>query len=153
MRFRAFAVLLSILAAACTSIGGEPLPDWPELAIVEHHVSHREMRERCAKYAPPMMTPEACAEFYFVQGECHIWFSADFPPSEAIVRHEREHCRGYEHAGESGLREILATYRASQGLASASTGPSSPAAPLSGTGGSQAAPLLRGERASASGGF
>jgi hypothetical protein len=143
MKIRAFAVLFSVFASACTTTGGEPLPDWPELAIVEHHVSHREMRERCAKYAPPMMTPEACAEFYFVQGECHIWFSADFPPSEAIVRHEREHCRGYEHAGESGLREMLATYRASQ--ASASTGASAP--------GGGAAPLLRGERASASGGF
>ena len=141
MKLRAFAVLLSAFTSACTYIGGEPLPDWPELVIFEHHVPHREMRERCAKYAPPMMSPEACAEFYFVQGECHIWFSADFPPSESIVRHEREHCRGYEHAGESGLREMLATYRASQGLASASTGSS------------QAAPLSRGSRASASGGF
>jgi hypothetical protein len=127
----AFAALLPIFASACTTIGaGEPVPGWPQLAVIEHHVPHHQMRERCAKYAPPMMSPEACAEFYFVEGECHLWFSADFPPSADIVEHERQHCRGHEHAGETGLSEILARYTASTQSAQAAQGSTTPPSPI-----------------------
>jgi hypothetical protein len=133
MKPRAYAILLAFLASACTTIDpGAPVAGWPELKIFEHHVPHAQMRERCMKYTPPMMSPEACAEFYFVEGECHIWFSADFPPPAHIVEHERQHCQGYEHAGETALSEILARYTAStqSAQASASQGSTTPPAPV-----------------------
>lgn len=146
MKRWALAVLLPLVASACTTTGGAPVAGWPELAIVEHHVPHREMRERCNRYAHPLMSPEACAEFYFDQGECHIWFSSDFPPSPTIVRHEHEHCLGYEHAGEAGMRDILARYLASRDVASASAGATAPSAATDARGAdAPAAPLLRGE--------
>lgn len=123
--------------SACTSIGRERVEGWPELTVVEHRVPHHVMRDRCGPYTPAFMSPEACAEFFFVQGECHIWFSADFPPPPYLVRHEHDHCRGFEHAGETTLRDILARYAAAQ-EAPASAGPGGPAAPDSGGAGSSA---------------
>jgi len=120
--------LMSAIAAACTVIAGDPVIGWPELEVVEHHVPHHEMRERCSRYVGFGMMPEACAEFYFTAQRCDVWFSADFPPSAYVVEHERQHCRGYEHAGEHELHEILARYLASlqpEADSSASQGSSS----------------------------
>ncbi len=104
--------LMSAIAAACTVIAGDPVIGWPELQTVEHYVPHHEMRERCSRYVGFGMLPEACAEFDFAAGRCDLWFSADFPPAAYVVEHERQHCRGYEHAGEHDLREILTRYLA-----------------------------------------
>jgi len=106
--------LMSAAMSACSVIGGERVSGWPELKIIEHHVSHREMRDRCMPYMGVGMSPEACAEFDFAQSRCDIWLSADFPPARFVVEHERQHCLGFEHAGENDLRDILANLRASQ---------------------------------------
>lgn len=99
-----------VALAGCTLIGHERVEGWPELEIVEHHVPHRVMRDRCMKYVPWYMSPEACAEFDFAARRCDLWFSADFPPPAYIVEHERNHCRGYEHVGDGTLRGILAEH-------------------------------------------
>ena len=119
---RALIPLVVLFSTACTTIGEERVEGWPELRVVEHYVPHQVMRERCAKYVPLLMSPEACAEFDFASGRCDLWFSADFPPPRFIVEHERQHCLGYEHAGESGLREILANHLAATANASAGAG-------------------------------
>jgi len=105
--------LMSAIAAACTVIAGDPVVGWPELTVVEHYVPHNEMRERCSRYVGFGMMPEACAEFDFVAQRCDLWFSADFPPGAYVLEHERQHCRGYEHAGEHELSDILSRYLAS----------------------------------------
>jgi hypothetical protein len=69
------------------------------------------MRERCEKYVGFGMSPLACAEFNLPAKRCDIWFSADFPPTREIVRHERMHCAGYDHAGETTMQRILTRYR------------------------------------------
>jgi hypothetical protein len=108
------ALIASGLLAACSTIGGERVPGWPELRVVEHHVAHSAMRDRCTRYVGFGQSPAACAEFDFAASRCDIWYSADFPPQPFIVEHERLHCQGYEHAGEHHLREALERYRASQ---------------------------------------
>ena len=106
--------LLAALLAGCTTIDShERVEGWPKLEIVEHYVPHAEMRDRCVKYVGFGMSPEACAEFDLVARKCHIWFSADFPPTRAIVEHERLHCRGFEHIGENAMSGFLAAWRAS----------------------------------------
>ena len=119
--------LMGAIAAACTVIAGDPVAGWPELQRVEHSVPHHEMRERCARYVGFGMAPEACAEFNLAARRCDLWFSADFPPAPQVIEHERQHCRGYEHAGEHGLQAILAQYLASDhgDAGSASQGSSS----------------------------
>jgi hypothetical protein len=97
------ATMLGSVLGACTPIGETRVAGWPEMQVVEHHVSHREMRDRCMQYVGFGTSPEACAEFDFSALRCDIWLSADFPPPAFIVEHERQHCLGYEHVGEDGL--------------------------------------------------
>jgi hypothetical protein len=104
------AALLSLSSAACATIGHQKVEGWPALEVVEHYVPHARMRERCARYAGFGTTPLACAEFHFAARQCHIWFSADFPPSRGVIDHERLHCAGYDHVGESTMKELLARH-------------------------------------------
>lgn len=124
VKTRLFVASFALLASGCTVVGHERVEGWPELRIVEHHVPHQAMRERCMPYAHWSMSPEACAEFHLATGECHLWFSADFPPSREIVEHEYLHCRGFDHVGQRTMADILAGYRAAQ---QASAGASAPA--------------------------
>jgi hypothetical protein len=111
-RILALAALAALLPACSTIDSHEKIAGWPELRIVEHFVPDAAMRTRCAKYVPFGLMPEACAEFYFDRGECHIWYSADFRPQPYVMEHERLHCEGFDHPGGSSLREALARYNA-----------------------------------------
>lgn len=109
----AWAVTLPLLVfslGACTTIGHEPVEGWPKLEVIEHHVPHHVMRDHCAKYAPWGSYPEACAEFNLAEGRCDLWFSADFPPPQAFIEHERLHCAGYDHVGEENMSRLLALH-------------------------------------------
>lgn len=109
------AAALLAAAAGCSTIDEHNrVEGWPELRVIEHYVSDDAMRERCSKYVSFGMLPEACSEFNFVRGECHIWFSRDYPPALYVVRHEQLHCQGYDHPGDTTMRDILARYRAAQ---------------------------------------
>jgi hypothetical protein len=107
-------VLLAALLGGCTAIGHERVEGWPALEIVEHHVPHAEMRDRCVRYTGFGMSPEACAEFDLAHRKCHIWFSADFPPQRFIIQHERLHCAGYDHMGSTNMARYLRIYQAAQ---------------------------------------
>jgi hypothetical protein len=116
----AAAVAASVLALqGCTIVGHQQVQGWPQLAVVEHYVPELQLRERCVKYVAFGMSPQACAEFDFAARRCDLWFSADFPPTQSMVEHERLHCQGYDHVGMSTMQDILARYR---GEDSASTG-------------------------------
>ena len=121
---------LAALAAGCATIDHhEPVAGWPELRIVEHYVPDAELRSRCAKYVPLGLFPESCAEFYFDRGECHVWYNADFRPQPYVMEHERLHCRGYDHAGDTTLRDVLARYNAERRAAGAAVSGSGRATP------------------------
>jgi hypothetical protein len=96
--------------AGCSAMG-PAIEDWPELAVHEHHVPRAEMRKRCAAFAAFGSPPQACAEVNFAQRRCDIWFRADRPPSAYVRAHERLHCAGHDHEGESTLRQALAEWR------------------------------------------
>jgi hypothetical protein len=118
-------VLLAALVAGCSSIDHHQRVDgWPALEIVEHHVPHAEMRDRCSRYVSFGASPEACAEFDLVARKCHIWYSAEFPPQRFIVQHERLHCAGYDHIGSTGMEQHLKQYLAGPGATGAATGSS-----------------------------
>lgn len=120
-------ICLLVLLPGCTTVGHERVAGWPALEIVEHHVPHHVMRARCAPYAPPLMNVEACAQFDFATARCHIWFSADFPPPQAFIDHERLHCQGYDHVGEQVMARMLERHLAvRQAGLNASAGASPP---------------------------
>ncbi len=118
-------VFLALVLSACTVVGHEKVQGWPKMEIVSHYVPNDELNERCARYVGFGMLPEACAEFDFKANRCDIWFSADFLPTASMVEHERLHCQGYDHIGQSTMAEMLARYR---GEDYASAGATRPAA-------------------------
>lgn len=105
------ALSISVFMAGCTIVGHERVLGWPELEVVEHYVPHHVMRDRCAKYVPFGMSPDACMEFNLHAGTCDIWYSSEFPPSASVKEHERLHCRGYDHIGGSVLKNAVAAWK------------------------------------------
>ena len=118
MRRHAASTLLFLgvsLLQACTTIDKhEQVAGWPQLTVYEHYVPHHVMRDRCVKYTAFGASPEACAEFNLAERRCDLWFSADFPPPKAYIEHERLHCAGYDHVGETNMRDFLGRYLAAQ---------------------------------------
>lgn len=105
--------------AGCTIVGHEKVPDWPQLTVREHYVAHHVMRDKCVKYVPFGMSPEACMEFNLHAGTCDIWYSADFPPGRGVIEHERLHCRGYDHIGGNVLSRAVSAWKNAGATASA----------------------------------
>jgi hypothetical protein len=96
---------LLVLLAGCTMLGDlQPVEGWPELKVTERRVPHAEMRDRCAPFVPAFHSPDACALFNLQAKTCDIYYSADFPPADFVVAHERRRCKGYGSATE---REYL----------------------------------------------
>lgn len=112
------AVLLAAGSLAGCSVMNEHVrvPGWPELKIIEHHVTHAEMRDRCQRAVSRLANPEGCTYFYLDQGEAHIYVSKDFP-SDMVLRHERLHAEGYDHVGSKNMLRVLENWKARQALA------------------------------------
>lgn len=89
-------VLLVITISACTTVDHSfKEPSWPDdMMTIVHWVPHKEMRDRCNKYAPPGTIVEACAEWNYNTRECHIWLSEEFGTQEHL-EHELLHCKGF----------------------------------------------------------
>lgn len=115
---KALLLTAALALQACTSIGHQKADGWPALEIREHYLPHAEMRDRCVKYAPWGSWPEACAEFNLAAGTCDIFYSADFPPPAAFIAHERLHCQGYDHEGETHMADFLVQFNRAVGVAS-----------------------------------
>jgi hypothetical protein len=107
-------LLLSAALSGCTIIDRrEPVPGWPALKVVEHHVAHDEMRDRCSPTVSAFFAAEACTYFDFDKSEAHIYVSKDFP-TDWVLRHERLHAAGYDHFGSSSMREMLESWKKSK---------------------------------------
>jgi hypothetical protein len=115
--FFAAAALWSAALGGCTVMNThEPVQGWPELKIVEHHVPHAEMRDRCARFVSAWSFAEGCTLFYFDRREAHIYVSADLP-SPGVLQHERLHAAGYDHVGSTNMLRVLEGWRAVRRLA------------------------------------
>ena len=113
---RPLGVILALgMLAGCSTIGEKPVEGWPELAIVEHHVSDEVMREQCAPFARYGRRMLACARFHFEESRCEIWYGSLWLMRPIVVAHERAHCRGYDHAGDGDMARMLKNRRAAVG--------------------------------------
>lgn len=116
-----------VLLAGCSTIDQhtEPPADWPDLMPIEHRVSPGEVLTRCYRYVSwPLRllgsVPFGCAELNFTDHTCTVWYPDD-AAGEHVRRHELLHCAGYDHPGESTLRDAWRAYVAGQvGRAAAS---------------------------------
>ena len=136
------AAILPAALAGCTTLAYVAAPpDFPALRVVEHALPNVAFKDKCGPsvrtghhvatgVAALLMgatvpyavlaaaigpTVEACAELDFKAGECRVYYSADFPPGETILRHEREkRCKGYDNPGDDAVRGAWAAYKLHQ---------------------------------------
>lgn len=106
-------LLLWLLGGCSVMNTHQPVPDWPELKVVEYHVPHAEMRDRCMPFVPRFSSPAGCTLFYFERQEAHIYVSKDLP-GRGVLEHERLHAAGYDHIGSKSMRRMLAAWKAAQ---------------------------------------
>ena len=101
------AIVSSLLfAAGCTTIDQhERVPDWPQLAVVEHQVPFGEMYARCKKYTGFLMTPLGCTEFNFAAKRADIYVTPGFE-MKTVLAHERLHAQGYDHPGSDHMAKL-----------------------------------------------
>jgi hypothetical protein len=110
-------LLLSGALAGCSVMNGhEKVAGWPELKIIEHHVPHAEMRDRCQRAVSLFASPEGCTYFYLDRSEAHIYVSKEFP-NEMVLRHERLHAVGYDHIGSKNMLRMLENWKVKAWLA------------------------------------
>ena len=113
MRIRSL-LALGLSLSGCAAINQhEPVAGWPELKVVEHHVSTQQMRERCMRFVGPLSSPEGCTLFDLDQSEAHIFISKDFP-NPLVLEHERLHAAGYDHLGSNHMQRVLARWQSRQ---------------------------------------
>jgi hypothetical protein len=109
---RGFAALILAGLAGCATIDShQRIAGWPELKVIEHHVSNREMRDRCEPYVGPWMSAQGCTLFFLDRREAHIYVSKEFP-SQPVLEHERLHAAGYDHVGSVAMQGILKNWQA-----------------------------------------
>ena len=105
------AVLCAALAGCAVIDGHQRVAGWPELKIIEHHVAHAEMRDRCQRAVSMLSSPEGCTYFFLDRREAHIYLSKDFP-TRWVLEHERLHAAGYDHIGSTAMQRMLANWKA-----------------------------------------
>lgn len=92
---------------SCSTIAHASVPaGWPDLKVTEHKVSFSEMYSRCKKYVGFGDIPFACAEWNFDESWCRIYYVFDW-----TLEHEREHCKGKSHVGDSVTADSLNKWR------------------------------------------
>jgi hypothetical protein len=113
-----FLIMFSFLVGCATTIDNHTLPsaDWPKVIVVENQVSVGVLYQQCWKYVPEWMKwlgaiVEGCAEIDFKKNVCTIWVRGDGFANEEILTHERKHCQGYDHIGDSILRDEWEDYK------------------------------------------
>ena len=105
--------VLSAALAGCAAIDrSQPVPGWPELKVVEHHVTRDEMLAQC-QHLSRNGVPEGCTLYYLDRNEAHIYVRNDFP-GRWVLEHERLHAAGYDHVGSTAMRRMLETWKTSQ---------------------------------------
>ena len=119
----AFSATIILSASACTTINTDSPPpaDFPALVIHEHAVKFGEFWGHCYKYVGwgwRLMgaLPSACAEVNFAQNRCDVWYPQDSITAD-VREHELEHCRGFDHPGDSTIRSAWLSWKASRGNA------------------------------------
>jgi hypothetical protein len=103
--------LFVLLLAACASYidtSRPPPADWPQLKETIVPTTRVEVMRRCPNAAS--YNPAGCALIYFAERQCVILDAG------ADLAHERMHCRGYDHYGETAVHDAWERYKARNGL-------------------------------------
>lgn len=105
---------IALLTAALSACGLVPIIDehsplpagFPKLKVHEHHVAV----ERLAEFCQPLQI--TCSWVAWAAGRCDIYIAPNTPAP--LIAHERKHCDGRDHIGESTIRNAFARWYAAQ---------------------------------------
>lgn len=87
-----------------------PPPDWPSLRVIEQKIGPDELARFCPRsYAAYGSRAASCARLDLSRGVCLIYTTSERPD---LLEHERAHCRGYDHAGETTMRDAWQAHKA-----------------------------------------
>ncbi len=114
--------LLPLLLAGCVAVptatidlSQKPPADWPTLEVKLQQSPQQQFDVICGKSPLPFVVHRiSCAQVDFSQGKCWILVRAGETLEPYWEEHERQHCAGYDHHGESTLRDSWAKYKASR---------------------------------------
>ena len=120
---RHFILGTMLLLSACTTmIGNPPIDGWPKLSVEWHRVSGKQMMDFCVrtnadnplvKINGLLVYIMGCAEPDFDRMACEIYVDKDFPDA-GLDEHELKHCEGWDHYGETGMRDLWMEWQKSQ---------------------------------------
>lgn len=114
MRLSFAALSLAFLAGCATTIDmtRPPPVDWPKLEIKVAKVTEQQARMLCPR-ADVVLYTNACTILAFAHGACYVYLASSDPE---VLDHERKHCLGYDHPGESTMRDLWAMYKRTQSV-------------------------------------
>lgn len=110
--------LLLALLVGCTTIGHQPPPsDWPVLKEKILYVNGATLYKYCESN---LLTDFAfaCARISFEKRVCYIVLPEQTADGSQpwLLEHEREHCKGKDHAGESGLAQAWEKWKTAEAI-------------------------------------
>lgn len=94
--------LLLVFTAHAQPMQPERVQDWPALDVRFYIVPAEQVQAVC----PPFT--RGCAIPLFKRRECMVVLSED---GEMLKHHERLHCYGFDHIGESTMRDLWTTHK------------------------------------------
>lgn len=117
LRYALLAVTFALSACASIDTHRVPPADWPQLAVRIVTQELRQVQRTCRNDFWPQNQVNACAIADFAHRTCYIYTWTD---DAAVLEHERAHCAGYDHPGESGMRDAWTNHQRARGARSAS---------------------------------
>lgn len=105
-----FFPLLLLAGCASTIDASKPPPDdWPQLEVVYYKASPKIFDAVCRTVF--LGHTFSCAEVNFEQKKCTILVREGQTLTSDTDRHERDHCRGLDHPGDTTMRDAWIRYK------------------------------------------
>ena len=114
-----FVIALAIFLAGCATFidqHKEPPADWPLLTVREHRLDLWPLIKQCYPSVSTFMKllggfANACAWIDLRAMTCDIYVHSASAEDDPILAHEREHCDGKDHFGDSTLANLWAAWK------------------------------------------
>lgn len=104
---RAALALLLLSGCSVMDYSRAPPSDWPALTVTVERMAFGPLQAKCGGNL--FVQVLACPWVNFTARTCVIYTSTD---DEAVLDHERDHCRGYNHVGDSRVSDMWRHWKA-----------------------------------------
>lgn len=108
---RLLSVLLLAGCASTIDMGRAPPADWPAMKVEIYQGTIQKFDEICGTGIIGLTHRVSCAHVDFAQQRCWIMVRPNQKLAPEEEAHEREHCAGRDHPGESTMRDGWERYK------------------------------------------